>query len=69
MEPVAALVTLLCVRLFSPLMAYFLSFAAGAMVFVVMQELSEEMKGEKGRGMLFFAIGFAVMMSLDVGLG
>lgn len=68
-EPVAALVTLLCVRLFSPLMACFLSFAAGAMVFVVMQELCEEMKGEKGRGMLFFAVGFAVMMSLDVGLG
>ncbi len=68
-EPVAALITLLCVRLFSPLMAYFLSFAAGAMIFVVMQELSEEMKSEKGRGMLFFALGFAVMMSMDVGLG
>lgn len=68
-EPVAALFTLLCVRLFSPLMAYFLSFAAGAMVFVVMQELSDEMKSEKGRGILFFALGFAVMMSMDVGLG
>jgi len=68
-EPVAAVITLLCVRLFSPLMAYFLSFAAGAMIFVVMQELSEEMKGEKGRGMMFFALGFAVMMSLDVALG
>ncbi len=68
-EPVAALITLLCVRVFSPFMAYFLSFAAGAMIFVVMQELSEEMRGEKGRGMLFFALGFALMMSLDVGLG
>lgn len=68
-EPVAAVTAILCVRLFSPLMAYFLSFAAGAMVFVVMQELSEEMRGIKGRGMLFFALGFAVMMSLDVSLG
>lgn len=68
-EPVAAVITLLCVRLFSPLMPYFLSFAAGAMIFVVMQELSEEMKGGKERGMLFFALGFAVMMSLDVALG
>ncbi len=68
-EPVAGLITILCVRLFSPLMAYFLSFAAGAMIFVVMQELSDEMKSEKGRGMLFFALGFALMMSMDVGLG
>lgn len=68
-EPVAALVTLFCVRLFSPFMAYFLSFAAGAMIYVIMQELAEEMKSEKGRGMQFFAVGFVVMMSLDVGLG
>ena len=50
-------------------MPLLLSFAAGAMIFVVMQELSEEMRGEKGRGLLFFALGFAVMMSLDVALG
>lgn len=68
-EPVAAVLTLLCVRLFSPLMAYFLSFAAGAMIFVVIKELSEEMKSKKGRGMVFLALGFAVMMSMDVGLG
>ena len=68
-EPLAALAAILCVRIFSPLMAYFLSFAAGAMIFVVMQELSEEMRGRRGRGMLFFALGFAVMMSLDVALG
>ena len=68
-EPAAAAVTIFCVRLFSPLMAYFLSFAAGAMIYVVMQELAVEMKSEKGRGMIFFALGFAVMMSMDVGLG
>lgn len=68
-EPVAAVTAILCVRLFTPLMAYFLSFAAGAMIYVVMQELSEEMKGEKGRGMLFFTLGFVIMMSLDVALG
>ncbi len=68
-EPVAALTAILAARLFSPLMGYLLSFAAGAMIFVVMQELSEEMRDGKGRGMLFFAFGFVVMMSLDVALG
>lgn len=68
-EPLSAVAAMLCVSLFSPLMPYFLSFAAGAMIFVVMQELSEEMKGKKGRGMLFFTLGFIIMMSLDVALG
>ncbi len=70
-EPVAAVTAILFVGLFSPLMAYFLSFAAGAMIYVVMNELSEEMKGvkSKGRGMLFFALGFVLLMSLDVALG
>lgn len=70
-EPAGALLTLLFARLFSPLMPYFLSFAAGTMIFVVMNELSEEMQTQKGRGrgMLFFALGFVIMMSLDVALG
>ena len=68
-EPVAAAVAILCVGFFSPLMPYFLSFAAGAMIFVVMHELSVEMKSESGRGILFFAFGFSLMMSLDVALG
>ncbi len=46
-----------------------LLFLAGAMIFVVMQELSEEMRGGKGRGLLLFSLGFTVMMSLDVALG
>ena len=68
-EPVAAVTAMLFAGLFSPLMAYLLSFAAGAMISVVMRELAVEMRDEKGRGMLFFALGFAVMMSLDVSLG
>lgn len=68
-EPVAAVLSIIFVSLFSPLLPLFLSFAAGTMVYVVMNELSTEMKGEKGRGMLFFALGFIIMMSLDVALG
>ncbi len=70
-EPIGAVLTLLFAGFFTPLMPYFLSFAAGTMVFVVMNELSEEMQTQsgKGRGMLFFALGFIIMMSLDVALG
>ena len=68
-EPLAAVVSILFVSFFAPLLPYFLSFASGTMICVVMNELSEEMKGEKCRGMLFFALGFIVMMSLDVALG
>ena len=68
-EPVAATTAILFVKLFSPLMPFFLSFAAGAMIFVVMRELSEEMRSESSRGMIFFAFGFIIMMSLDVALG
>ena len=66
-EPIAAVTAILCVSFFSPLMAYFLSFAAGTMIFVVMEELADEMHGKMG--MLFFALGFVVMMGLDVALG
>ena len=66
-EPLGAMMTFFFAGLFSPLMPVFLSFAAGAMVFVVMNELSDEMKGN--RGMIFFTLGFVVMMSLDVALG
>ena len=68
-EPFSAVISILFVSLFTSLLPYFLSFAAGTMVYVVMNELSEEMKGEKGRGILFFALGFIIMMSLDVALG
>lgn len=70
-EPLGAVLSFFFASAFSPLMPYFLSFAAGTMIFVVMNELSEEMSTEngKGRGMLFFALGFVIMMSLDVALG
>lgn len=70
-EPVGAILTLLFAGLFSPLMPFLLSFAAGAMIFVVMNELSSHFAAEKckGRGMVFFALGFVIMMSLDVALG
>ena len=68
-EPVAAVTAIAAARFFSPLMPFLLSFAAGAMVFVVLEELSDEMRGGKGRGLLLFALGFTVMMSLDVALG
>ena len=54
-----------------PLMPYFLSFAAGAMMYVVVEELIPEMSaGEHSHvGVISFAIGFMIMMSLDVALG
>ena len=67
-EPLAAVVAIFCVSFFTPLMAYFLSFAAGAMIFVVMDELSEQMKEKKGRGILFFMLVFVIMMAMDVAL-
>ena len=70
-EPVGAVLTLLAARLVIPALPYLLSFAAGAMLYVVVEELIPEMS--KGRhsdiGTIFFAVGFSVMMTLDVALG
>ncbi len=70
-EPVAALVTLLAAGLVTPVMPYFLAFAAGAMMYVVVEELIPEMS--EGRhsniGTIFFSLGFVLMMILDVALG
>ena len=70
-EPVAGLVTLLAAGLVTPVMPYFLSFAAGAMMYVVVEELIPEMS--EGRhsniGTIAFSLGFVVMMILDVMLG
>lgn len=69
-EPVGAVLTFFFARFFTPLMPLFLSFAAGAMIYVVMNELSQKKEDEKSsRRMLFFALGFVIMMSLDVALG
>ena len=70
-EPVAVVLMLLFAPVFSPLMPYFLSFAAGAMIYVVVEELiPETAEGEHSNwGVLLFAVGFTVMMALDVALG
>lgn len=70
-EPIGALLTILAASLILPALPYLLSFAAGAMVYVVVEELIPEMsEGEHSNiGTLFFAAGFMVMMVLDVVLG
>ena len=70
-EPIGAVLTLLAAQLVIPALPYLLSFAAGAMLYVVVEELTPEMS--QGRhsnlGTVFFAVGFSVMMVLDVALG
>ena len=70
-EPVGAVLTLLAARLVIPALPYFLSFAAGAMLYVVVEELIPEMSQGKHSniGTVFFAVGFSIMMTLDVALG
>jgi len=70
-EPAGALLTILAAQLILPAMPYLLSFAAGAMLYVVVEELIPEMSdGEHSNtGVLMFAVGFTVMMALDTALG
>lgn len=70
-EPAAAALTILLSALVVPALPYLLSFAAGAMLYVVVEELIPEMSaGEHSNlGTLFFAVGFTLMLTLDVALG
>ncbi|MCR4732535.1 MAG: ZIP family metal transporter [Lachnospiraceae bacterium] len=70
-EPVGAFLTILAAGLIVPAMPYLLSFAAGAMMYVVVEELIPEMsEGEHSNiGVMMFAFGFTLMMALDVALG
>ena len=70
-EPIGALVTILFANIIHPGLPYLLSFAAGAMLYVVVEELIPEMTEGKHShiGTIFFAIGFSLMMVLDVILG
>ena len=70
-EPIGAVLTILLTSLVVPLLPCFLSFAAGAMIYVVVEELIPEMSaGEHSDiGVVSFAVGFMVMMALDVALG
>ena len=70
-EPVGAMLTILAAGYIVPALPYLLSFAAGAMIYVVVEELIPEMsQGQHSNvGTVFFAVGFSVMMVLDVALG
>ena len=70
-EPIGAVLTILAAGLIVPALPYLLSFAAGAMLHVVVEELIPEMSaGEYSNiGTVFFAVGFSLMMILDVALG
>ena len=70
-EPVFGALTVILAGLVVPAMPYLLSFAAGAMLYVVVEELIPEMSaGEHSHiGVVLFAVGFSLMMALDVALG
>ena len=70
-EPIGAIITILAAGVIIPVLPYLLSFAAGAMIYVVVEELIPEMSaGEHSNiGTIMFAVGFTVMMMLDVALG
>ena len=70
-EPIGALLTILLTNIVVPILPYLLSFAAGAMIYVVVEELiPESQMGEHSNiGTIGVAIGFVVMMILDVALG
>ena len=67
-EPIGAVLTIFGARLIVPALPYLLSFAAGAMLYVVVEELISEMSQGKhsNLGTLAFAVGFSIMMALDV---
>lgn len=70
-EPIGAILTILLAELLVPALPYLLAFSAGAMLYVVVEELIPEMsEGEHSNiGTIFFAVGFTLMMVLDVALG
>ena len=70
-EPIGAILTILLAEFLVPVLPYLLSFSAGAMLYVVVEELIPDMsEGEHSHvGPAFFAIGFVLMMVLDVALG
>lgn len=70
-EPAAAAITILLTALVTPILPYLLAFAAGAMIYVVVEELiPEASRGDHSNiGTIGFAAGFVIMMILDVALG
>ena len=70
-EPLFGGLTVIVAGLVAPAMPYLLAFAAGAMLYVVVEELIPEMSAgaHSNIGVLSFAVGFSLMMALDVALG
>ncbi len=70
-EPIGAIMTILLINVIVPILPYLLSFAAGAMMYVVVEELIPESQAGKHSniGTIGVAIGFVIMMILDVALG
>ena len=70
-EPVGAIITILLANIMIPILPYLLSFAAGAMVYVIVEEIiPEASEGEHSNiATIGFAIGFVIMMAMDVALG
>lgn len=70
-EPIAALITILITSIVVPILPYILSFAAGAMIYVVVEELIPEAQTGKhsNLGTIGFSLGFIIMMILDIALG
>ena len=70
-EPIAAVITIVAAGTVVPVMPYLLAFAAGAMMYVVVEELIPEMSEGKhsNLGTIAFSVGFVLMMVLDVALG
>jgi len=70
-EPIGAVLMIFAAGVFLPVLPYLLAFAAGAMFYVVVEELIPEMAegSHTNVGTVCFALGFATMMVLDVGLG
>ncbi len=70
-EPIGALLTILLTSLITPILPYILSFAAGAMFYVVIEELIPESQSgtHSNIGTIGAAVGFTLMMILDVALG
>ena len=69
-EPIAAIITIMLLNIIVPLLPYLLSFAAGAMIYVVTEELVPEMHNSKRSvlGVIGVAIGFVIMMVMDMAL-
>lgn len=70
-EPIGTIITILLAGLIVPVLPYLLCFAAGAMMYVVIEELIPEMASGKHTNVstIMFALGFTLMMTLDVALG